>query len=185
VIVGVRISLVARFITVKEEIMDLGVAERLLNNLKHAPIEHDQLTWLRNGDFIFVISEDSRWDCATRGCAAGFIYLEEAPEGSVFDASKERVYSPEEWSDLKVAISDLDSSEDYYEVESLKEAHGKDYYEVESLKEAHGKKINLWAGEVLGVSSSVADGLFFNLGGTEEIIEEVEALVERARQESA
>lgn len=66
---------------------------RLIENLKAPRIRHYQGTWLSDHSDVFVISHGDRWSCATSGCAAGFTFLEEAEEGSVFDSTTEQVFS--------------------------------------------------------------------------------------------
>lgn len=66
---------------------------RLIENLKAPRIRHYQGTWLSDHSDVLVISHGDRWSCATSGCAAGFTFLEEAEEGSVFDSTTEQVFS--------------------------------------------------------------------------------------------
>jgi hypothetical protein len=80
--------------------MNIDVAERLIANLELKPIKHDQSVWLTNGFKVFVASKEKMWSCATAGCAAGFLFLSEAPEGYVFDTTIERVFPDSKTWDL-------------------------------------------------------------------------------------
>lgn len=144
--------------------MNRKVIERLISNLKEPPITHDQLNWL-NGSNEFVIDDSDRWSCATRGCAAGFIFLEEAPEGYVLDIVSERVFSPEEWKQLKEDALVIDESDVFSELA------------ITELKRTRGKSIVNWGAGVLGISEERACDLFYNFGDTDEILEDLEALL--------
>lgn len=72
----------------------MGVAQRLKTNLELELIIHDQFIWLENDveDLVIIENDKNRWSCATSGCAAGYVWIEEAPVGSVFDTISCRVY---------------------------------------------------------------------------------------------
>lgn len=146
--------------------MNRKVIERLISNLKEPPITHDQLNWLKNGSNVFIIDDSDRWSCATRGCAAGFIFLEEAPEGYVLDTVSERVFSAEEWKQLKEdELAAIDESDIFSELT------------VKELRRTRGKSIVEWGADVLGISEERAHDLFYNFGETDEILEDLEALL--------
>jgi hypothetical protein len=140
--------------------MNVEVTNRLIHNLQEDKLRHYQGSWLEGTNNVFVISPEKRWTCATSGCAAGFLFLSEAPEGAVFDVNLEMVF---------------DNNEQYqsYLNEDL------DDYEAENLWSDH--HITSWAGDVLGIPSWQANELFYNTDAdTREIIEQLQDMLERS-----
>jgi hypothetical protein len=132
--------------------VDLDVAQRLLDNLEEQLIVHDQDVWLIDHTTLFEIDPDDRWSCATSGCAAGFIWLEEADERSVFDTSIERVFDTlNDW-----RLYDSEEGEDWFDL---------------------GDRIADWAGTKLGLNSEQSCWLFYQFGDTEETINRVRFLM--------
>lgn len=136
--------------------MNIDVAERLIENLEaslnddSSVISHNQNVWLTDHTDVFVISEDNKWGCATDGCAAGFIYLEEAPIGFVFDAPAERVFPSQ------AAHKAFKNKDDGFE---------------------YGTKIDSWAADILDIDYDQLIFLFYQFGTTEETINRVKFLM--------
>jgi len=128
--------------------VNLEVAERLIDNLEIERIIHNQDIWLSDHTTVFVISEEDKWSCATSGCAAGFVYVEEAPVGFVFDTSSEFVFNSRK--DFEAYENDLDHS---------------------------GIRIDKWAGDVLGINHDQQMFLFYNFEDTEEIVNRIRFLI--------
>lgn len=129
--------------------MDIHVARRLINNLKDLPIQHNQKSWLKNGGHIFIVSETQRWSCATSGCAAGFLFLSEAPNGSIFDVAKERIFSSK-------------AERDKYDYLSYT-----------------GETIVGWGARILQITPDEAHDLFYDFSDTEGIIRKIEELIKK------
>lgn len=137
--------------------MHNDVAERLIANLDHKPIKHNQGSWLTNGKSVFVISPDDRWSCATSGCAAGFLFLEEAPEGTIFDVSQERIFT------------DID------EKNAFTTEMSKTY---PNWSELPGTPVVQWGANILGITFTDAYDLFYDFGETNDIVHKIQALME-------
>lgn len=148
--------------------MNVDVINRLIDNLLYQEMEHKQDVWLVDHTVLFVISDDNRWSCATSGCAAGYVFLSEAPEGSVFDADSSRVFhNLDESNAYRQAVRDLDDAEErgiYYDLE-----------DVEGLY--LGIEISDWARDVMGIADWEAQNIFFDFGGTEHIVSKLRQLI--------
>jgi hypothetical protein len=141
--------------------MNNDVAERLISNLEKSMIEHDQDVWLSDHSEIFVISEGTRWTCATTGCAAGFTWLQEAPEGSVFDIMTGCVF------DSLESLNTMKSTGDY---ENFR------HWTYPSVPDEH---ISKWSAKTLGLANEKQlDFLFYNSSGTEGVIDRIRFLME-------
>lgn len=145
--------------------MNKDVAQRLIDNLEAELIRHDQNIWLTDHTFIFEIKPEERWSCATAGCAAGFIWLAEAAEGSVFGSDKELVFEPgdydfdllEKWDSGLLSFQNLEGP----------------YFQMLDK----GIKISVWAGNKLGISREEAHFLFYQFGNTQETIDRIKFLM--------
>lgn len=134
--------------------MNIDVAERLIDNLELKPIKHDQSVWLTNGSKVFVASKEEMWSCATAGCAAGFLFLSEAPEGSVFDTTIERVFPDRKTWDL-YTITD---------------------YSLPNPGSVKG--IVAWGADTLGITYDEAYDLFYDtVSDAEEVIRRLKELI--------
>lgn len=137
--------------------MNIDVAERLIRNLEASlddemlMIDHNQNIWLSDHTDVFVVSGHDRWSCATSGCAAGFIFLEEAPTGFVFDTTSERVFPSQK------VHKDFIVQNPGFEV---------------------GYRIDSWAADILGINHDQTIFLFFQYGDTEETINRIRFLME-------
>lgn len=144
--------------------MNIEVLIRLKNNIIAEKVKHDQITWLRDGVNVFIVTDQNRWTCATTACAAGFIFLQEAPSGSVFDVKNECVFSdPQSYLKYKDAKDKWDRGEGPAVYPSAYDSEG----------------ILTWAADVMGVDWDVAEELFYNFGNTDEILDHIDALIER------
>jgi hypothetical protein len=140
--------------------MNVDVAKRLIDNLKTTPITHDQRVWLKNGGNVFVISDTNRWDCATSGCACGFLFLEEAKEGMVFDTNRGRIF---------------DNMADRDKYHSFTDTDWPNYFKALKI----GKSPTSWGADILGIDYDDADSLFYATeDDTEAIITRLERLIE-------
>jgi hypothetical protein len=136
--------------------MNIDVAERLIANLELKPIKHDQSVWLTNGSKVFVASKEKMWSCATAGCAAGFLFLSEAPEGSVFDTTVERVFPDSKTWDLSTKGVD---------------------YSVKALWN-NSKGIVKWGAGTLGITYNEAYDLFYDtVSDAEGVIRRLKELI--------
>jgi len=135
--------------------MDLGVAQRLIDNLEAQLIVHDQDVWLTDHTTLFQIDPEDKWSCATSGCAAGFIWVEEADLRSVFDTSTEQVFN---------SLADYHA---YYQGA----VEGWDYL---------GTRIADWAGDKLGIDNEQRCWLFYQFGDTDETINRVRFLMKNS-----
>jgi hypothetical protein len=128
--------------------VNLEVAGRLIGNLEAERIAHNQDIWMQDHTDVFVISVDDRWSCATSACAAGFIFLEEAPSGFVFNSSNEMVYD---------SVGSMENDR------------------MSSVPV--GRRIDRWAGDVLGISKEDQYFLFYSGGDTEDTINRIRFLM--------
>lgn len=137
--------------------MHMDVANRLVDNLVKGPIGHYQGSWLADHSDIFVVSSTDKWSCATSGCAAGFMFLEEAEPGTVFDSNTECIYKSadayeEFWMDVQ--DGEFDPDEDSYE------------------------RMFDWGIKILGINESQGQFLFMDLSAsTEETINKLKFLM--------
>lgn len=137
--------------------INVEVAERLINNLLADKIIHDQATWMIDHSTVFVISDSDRWSCATQACAAGFIFLQEAGDGMVFDLSLEQVFNSAE---ERNRYMDLIEDEEWDKAEKI---------EI-SLPD--------WAAEKLGIDKYEADWIFYDfLADTDQIVNKLRFLI--------
>lgn len=159
------------------------VADRLIENLQaDNGVVHDQTIWLRDHKNLFVISEDNRWGCATSGCAAGHVFLQEGTEGMVFSDHDAMVYP-----DMHIA-----KLANYWELglEEFDEnvSDGQIYDAVEQgidIAEWAGKILGIWEDELDSKELDIFEGiqakskvsfLFYNEETTEEIINRINFL---------
>src|SRR6185437_4485482 len=149
--------------------MNLGAFSRLIDNIEAERIEHDQNTWMQDHTDVFKINPDNRWTCATSACAAGFVWLQEAPDDSIFALNHEKVYTPEEFSR-------------YFEIDKLVNmaAEAEDWDEENRLYEQRdtlGVRIDKWAADVIGIDSSDSAFVFYNFDGTDETLRRLKHLM--------
>ena len=140
--------------------MNIDVAERLIANLELKPIKHSQSVWLTNGSKVFVASKEEMWSCATAGCAAGFLFLSEAPEGSVFDTTVERVFP---------------DSKTWY-----MSTNGVDYSSSKAMEALwkNSKGIVKWGTDTLGITYDEAYDLFYDtVSDAEGVIRRLKELI--------
>jgi hypothetical protein len=132
------------------------VGERLVGNLQADLIRHNQDSWLEDhGDLIVISSEKTRWTCATSACAAGFVWLEEAPIGSVFDSDTAYVFDNEEEA-MKLLSNDPDIAAEAF---------------------TNAVEIGAWASEKLGIDAEQEEFLFYQFDDTAETINRVKFLL--------
>lgn len=145
--------------------MNNEVALRLISNLERERIAHDQTSWLRDHTDKIVVTDEDRWTCATTGCAAGFIFLSEAPSGSVFDRGSEGIFTS------------MNACDKYYNF--LDDEGFFDRADVEVPVD-----ISEWAGAILGLNYSQREFLFFSYGNTAETIDRIKFLMENPDYDS-
>ena len=141
---------------------NIEVFDRLIDNIILEKTSHNQGCWITDHTNVFTINTEDRWSCATSACAAGFVWLAEAPPDSVFDSDRESVYSFEDHRkmlDLLRKANTLYDRDDYYNGDA-----------VQDEAKALGVPISTWAGEVLGINHSDAMFLFYNFDGTTETL---------------
>lgn len=142
--------------------MNREVIERLIDNLENKPIKHSQGSWLRNGKDIFVVSPEDRWSCATTGCAAGFIFLTEAPAGYVLDVISERIFR---------------SEEDYATFQNKFNEYVRTRCSYGDIPFELGTKISRWAANQMDIDYEQAYDLFYDFGDTNHIIDRLKELL--------
>jgi hypothetical protein len=133
--------------------MNNDVCERLIYNLEHPVIWHDQCVWLSDHRDIFVISEEDRWSCATSGCAAGFVFIQEAPDGSIFDAKMELVFNNlAEYYAFSIWQERVLSEEERILSEDLS---------TPARESPSGERIMRWASQMLGLANPAQESFIF------------------------
>jgi len=150
--------------------MNIEVFERLVNNIKSDRISHHQSQWMKDHTNTFVFTEETRWSCATSACAAGFVWLEEAEPGTVFDLDSELVMTPagyEKYQMLHDRIEEAYDNGDYDEASV-----------AEKERSSAGVKIADWAAEKLGIDDYDANFLFYNFDSTEETLRRIYHLMD-------